>query len=508
MAALIRQATDLGPVASDTRVSLLAGLPLPPPPSDRESASLTAAEVARRYSPDPAAAQAAIRWLRAHGLDAGWTPGRGYVEVSGPASTIDGVFGVDLHNYRTADGRRYYASLADPSLPPGARGLITDLTRPTSYAGLRPFRAVPKGGLKPADIALAYGTKALRDAGIDGTGETVVIFGTDGHRQADFDAFSKKYNLPPLQVQQKQGTSQPAAGAEETMDVETVHAIAPGARIIVYNTPEESLDNYLKTETAMVQENPGAIQSHSWGLCDLTWSKLSVDEHQRIYQQAASMNETVFVASGDRGGFECPPDDWSQAPTQDWIGLGLPDSVPTVTAVGGTRLSVAADGSYLSEVVWMEPIRTEGGTGGISHLYKAPPWQAASAARLKQYNPAGMRMEPDVAADAISVALVLDGSDVTIGGTSQSAPMWAGFTALINQYLKKKGLKGVGLMNPALYAIREGKPPVPAFHDVVYGSTFVHPSGPGYNLATGLGTPDVAALATDLEAYQRNGGRI
>ena len=479
---LIAQAKDLGPVAPDRRVSLLAALNAPE------------AQVAS--------------WFEARGVRVTQPAGADFVEIAGPASTFDRLFAIDLHNYRTPDGREYYASVADPRVPAGAGGLVGALSRPTSYVSMKPFRAVPKGGLKPADVALAYGTKALRDQGIDGTGETVVIFGTDGHRQSDFDAFSKKYGLPPLNVEQRQGTSKPNAGAEETMDVETVHAIAPGAKIIVYNTAEESLDNFFKTEQAMVQQNPGAIQSHSWGFCDTGWSDFGVTEHQRIYQQAADTGQTVFVASGDRGGFECPPEDWSKAPTQDWVGLGLPDSVPTVTAVGGTRLSVGADGAYLSEVPWEDPVRTEGTTGGVSHKYKAPAWQAAQVARLKAANPGGMRMEPDVAADALAMALVLDGQDLTIGGTSQSAPMWAGFAALMNQYLKKKGLKGAGMINPALYAIKEGKPPYPAFHDVIYGGNFVAPAGPIYNMATGLGSPDVWNLARDLEAYQRNGGRI
>ncbi len=79
---------------------------------------------------------------------------------------------------------------------------------------------------------------------------------------------------------------------------------------------------------------------------------------------------------------------------------------------------------------------------------------------------------------------------------------------LVNQYLKKQGQKPIGFANPALYALAAGKPPFPPYHDVVTGTNLVFPATPGYDLASGLGTPDAYNLARDLEAYQKNGGRV
>ena len=94
-------------------------------------------------------------------------------------------------------------------------------------------------------------------------------------------------------------------------------------------------------------------------------------------------------------------------------------------------------------------------------------------------------------------------SDSEGGGTSQSAPIWAGITALINQYLQQQGLKPAGFLNPALYKIANSTSAQPALYDVTKGTNLYYPATPGYDMATGLGTPDAWALAQDLAAYQQ-----
>jgi kumamolisin len=121
-----------------------------------------------------------------------------------------------------------------------------------------------------------------------------------------------------------------------------------------------------------------------------------------------------------------------------------------------------------------------------------------------------MRQVPDVAAIAdpeTSVAVNINGEFTEEGGTSQATPVWAGMTALINQYLLSKGLRVAGFMNPALYSLAAAKQPYPPFHDVTLGTNLAYPAGPGYDLATGLGTPIAWNLARDLESYIRKGGR-
>jgi kumamolisin len=99
--------------------------------------------------------------------------------------------------------------------------------------------------------------------------------------------------------------------------------------------------------------------------------------------------------------------------------------------------------------------------------------------------------------------IVALGDDQQIGGTSAAAPLWAGIAALLNQDLRKKGLKRMGFATPALYWIGARNSQFHAFHDVTAGDNLLYPAKPGYDVATGWGTPDAAALATAFEAYQK-----
>ena len=114
-------------------------------------------------------------------------------------------------------------------------------------------------------------------------------------------------------------------------------------------------------------------------------------------------------------------------------------------------------------------------------------------------------MTPDIAAVAdpfTGVKIVLDDQIVAGGGTSQSAPIWAGLTALMNQYLLDNGGTLIGDINPLLYRIAQGAPR-PAFRDVTLGGNAVDLAAPGYDLVTGLGTPDVDNLVRNLQLAQR-----
>jgi kumamolisin len=114
-------------------------------------------------------------------------------------------------------------------------------------------------------------------------------------------------------------------------------------------------------------------------------------------------------------------------------------------------------------------------------------------------------MTPDISAVAdpfTGVKIVLDGQTVVGGGTSQSAPIWAGLAAVMNQYLTANGGRPIGDLNPLLYRIATGAP-LPAFRDVTLGGNAVATAGPGYDLASGLGTPDVDKLVRNLLIFQR-----
>ncbi|HEY1922344.1 MAG TPA: S8 family serine peptidase, partial [Tepidisphaeraceae bacterium] len=170
---------------------------------------------------------------------------------------------------------------------------------------------------------------------------------------------------------------------------------------------------------------------------------------------------------------------------------GYPALSPNVVAVGGTTLSISTDGTYLGESAW------SGGGGGTSIQEAQPGYQSASI------NNTGLRGTPDVSLDAdpesgVYVLDSFDGGYTQIGGTSLSTPMWAALIAIVNQGRALKGqssLDGPSQTLPMLYGL-----PSTDFHDVLTGNDG-YPAAPGYDLATGLGSPNVGLLVPALAGY-------
>lgn len=172
-----------------------------------------------------------------------------------------------------------------------------------------------------------------------------------------------------------------------------------------------------------------------------------------------------------------------------------------MTDVGGTTLSTDADGGWLAEQSWFDAPLSQGTGGGVSALFERPEWQQD----LSVDRGAGQRLTPDIAAVAdpfTGVKIVFNQQVVVGGGTSLAAPVWAGLTALMTQYLKQRGGREIGDLNPMLYRVAAGAP-LPAFRDITLGGNAVEVAQPGYDLVTGLGTPDVNNLVQNLLVVQR-----
>ncbi len=536
-AQLLAASTDLGPIGPRQEISLLLTLPDPSAPrlaadltamyrpgSPRFHAYLTAQALAARYGPSSAAVRRVQAQLARLGLRADWHPGNNWLLARGPAGRMEAAFGVRVHWYRSRarpGGTRYYAAAQAPKLPAALRPLVASTGRFTSYYEPS-IDAVPSGGLAPADLLAAYDIKPLRDLGLDGTGQTVAFYEFDGFAQSDLNTFTAKYGLPAMNPIIKAGPALPPGG-ETTMDLEVVHEIAPGAKLVLYNADlssaksnADALRLMLDLQSQMVNDNPGAIISQSWGICEQEWGgQATADAVKNIYDHADALGESVFVSTGDNGAYEClRHQPKGTPPLPQYRGVPLPSTAPGVTAVGGTRISVSANQGWYNETVWEDPIMTAGTGGGPSTYYAMPSWQQGPGVQDPQLNPHNMRAVPDVSADAdpaSGVAIFGPGGNSSSwsagGGTSQSTPIWAGITALINQYLQSKKLKGAGFLNPALYQIAVSANPYRAFHDVTVGSNLYYPATAGYDMASGLGTPDAWNLARDLESYQQGGGQ-
>ena len=368
----------------------------------------------------------------------------------------------------------------------------------------------------PAQIRAAYNIQQLIDAGIDGSGQTIVIIDSFGSPTLleDVAAFSAAMGLPPADVEQLYplgndfSTAKPSDlrdwAGETTLDVEWAHAIAPGAKIVVLVSPVaetegvEGLPEFRALLTYALDHHLGNVVSQSWATTE-NWlaDEAGAAERQAwdaLYARAVAEGVTILSASGDHG----PLADTRSGGIGTTRAANWPATEPMVTAVGGTALTLNADGSYGSETVWRS---SHGASGsGVSMFYAEPTAQQVLPGAVQQ-RLGGMRGIADVSAVAsglVTYYAANGGHPAISGGTSASTPIWAGIVALADQLAGT----GLGNINPTLYALGAAGS---CFHDVTEGNNHngLDPgesAGPGWDFPTGWGTPDAACLVPALVA--------
>jgi subtilase family serine protease len=397
----------------------------------------------------------------------------------------------------------------------------------------------------PHQLQVAYGVTPLLDHGTNGAGETVVLpelaepqfpLHVSDIRQ-DLAEFDRLFNLPVANLRAVTSLAPSAspwlANGEEVLDTEMVHAIAPDAAIVEVLVNAASLDNAASAVAASVAAlqlgtSLGAIISISAAgqtgseHCD---SHAEVTALHAALQVAASRHVTVVAASGDIGAVGEPCQvvkgliGGTFSPVKD---VNLPASDPLVLAAGGSTLTAShSTGEYVSESAWGLPFGQPGSQfqasgGGLGHVFSRPGYQDGVLG-IGAY-----RAEPDVAADAsphtgMAVITSTRGGRYTIsagGGTSASAPLWAGLVALADQYAGHS----LGFVNSAIYRIGRSSLYRKAFHDVTAGDNTVrfppktitgYRASSGWDPVTGWGSPNAAVLvpllARDVNPNDANG---
>ncbi len=464
-----------------------------------------------------------VAWADHRGLSVRWRPGEDWAIISGGADKVADAFEVTVHDYRTGDGHVFYAAADQPGIPEQLRGQVTDVGRILGY-GRRtiankptPPLDVPKPGLTPPVMMTAYNATPLATTG---KGQTIAFFEFGDYDAADLRAYTQRFKLADFNIAPPIGGMPPHndASDETMMDLEAAHAVAPDAQLVVVNAntyfPD---DNYRwsQVETmfdAADSRYPGAVWSSSItvGPCDQMLKALDAQPARSALARAERHGTSAFDAAGDTGGLECKQDiagHWGAAPSNDDVGLDSMASLPEMTDVGGTTLSTDANGKWVSEETWVDYAMQQGTGGGISAVFTRPAWQRSLS--VQQDSQSLMRrLTPDVAADADAVTGVLVRSNdkwVIMGGTSLAAPLWAGLAAVMNEYLLANGGHALGDVNPLLYQAAATGTRQPAFHDVTLGGNDVYTAAPGYDLVTGLGTPNVDNLVHDILDIQRAG---
>ncbi len=477
-------------------------------PSRADAAQLTVA------LPDSARPGGLMDWAVGRDLRVRWQPGQQWAVVEGAPGALADAFGVPVNDYRAPKGRQFYASPEQPSVPAELDGSVAALGRIMSYMPHRTkkpdilARDVPKGGLTPQGLLDAYNAGPLAEQGHTGKGETIVFFEFDGFDQKDLDTFADTSGLPRFTPEVIGGLPEKAYG-ETAMDLQVAHAIAPDAQLVYVNArPTLEGDGGYEKIGEMFSEAdrrfPGAVWSLSIGwACDKFVNAVDLAPAEAALIAAQKNGTTAFDATGDNAGLECKgADEWSSPPGPDDVGLDALSSLPTMTAVGATTLSTGPRGQWLAEYAWFDAPLSQGTSGGVSALYERPAWQDRLAAGRDS---AQRRLSPDVAAVGdpfTGVRFIFGQSEYVGAGTSQAAPIWAALAVLMNQYLKANGGRALGNLNPMLYRVAAGSD-LPGFRDVGLGGNAVDFAKPGYDLATGLGSPNTYNLVQNILRAQR-----
>ena len=482
----------------DALTNLLAAICNPASPEFHHY--LTPAQFTARFGPTPADYQAVLQFARSNGLAVTATHrNRMLVDVQGAAADVERAFHVRLKNYRhPTEPRNFFAPDTEPTvdarLPVQSVSGLNDFSRPHPNVQLRPVGASkPLDGSGPGglylgpDLLNAY----LPGCPLQGTGQSVGLLEMEGYYESDITNYEALINLtnnvPQLvNVPVDGGPAFADIGgiAEASLDIEMVLAMAPGvSNIYVYESPEASA-GWVDLLSRMAEDNLASSLSCSW------FADIADPTAEQVFQQMAAQGQTFFAASGDSDAYPGA--------------IPFPCDNPNVTLAGGTSLTTT-NGDYAAETAWNRG-DGHGSGGGVSMGHGIPGWQAGLATGSNGVS-ATMRNVPDVALTADNIFIFYDdGFYGDAAGTSCAAPMWAGIIALANQQAAQLGQPPVGFINPALYAIARGTNYSTAFHDIVTGDNTSAASpanffaAAGYDLCTGLGTPNGTNLINALTA--------
>ena len=436
------------------------------------------------------------------------------VKVTGRADVIEQAFNVKFQRYRMAGGQVFRANNTDPLIPASLAPHLSAVLGLSDIKGLwQPHLRTPHAsnaarahslsgttgisgsGMSPTDIKKVYN---LNGVSLTGAGQSVALVEFDGYLPSDITFFETSYGLPhttitPVSIDGQANTT--GIGVDEvTLDIDMVLALASGLdRIWVYEAPNSlaaGLDLYNKIAT----DNTAKAISSSWGLDEQDATSAIYLPESQIFQRMATQGQTIYAAAGDCGAYDQV--NGLGCVTTNGFRVDDPASQPYVTGVGGTSLSGTVNSP--TETTWNEfAISNGGGGGGISAVWALPTWQSTS-------NPAAnggsttRRNVPDVSLnsdpDTSPYSTYILGAWVPLAGTSAAAPLWAAFTALLNQSRAALGNSSIGFINPVLYELGVSTSAATVFTDITSGDNAHYSAGNGYDNATGWGSFKGSAL--------------
>ena len=526
--AAVAHLTPNGRVPATNQLALAIGLPLRnqtgldeliaqlyDPRSTNYHKYLTPEEFAARFGPTEQDYQAVIQFAETNGLTVTGRHGnRVVLDVAASAASIGHAFKLNLRTYRhPREARDFFAPDAEPSVPtnlpvadmwglsdyarptPLARPQTPPVTRPLNWNG-----SSSDGSYRGTDFRNAY----IPGSGLVGSGQTVAIVEFDGYYPTDITAYEAEcgYTNVPLQnvllnsVSGTPGYSGVAnADFEVSLDIETAIAMAPGLSNVIVYEGSNPYDVFNRVATDRLAKQVSCSWYWDTGPSSI-WHGFGSTLDSQL-KQMVTQGQAFFTACGDADAYT-----GSQAITAAAGPIPV-DSIYT-TSVGGTSLTMNSGGaSWSSETVWNWG-GDVGTGGGISSNYTIPSWQT-NVSMAANSGSTVYRNFPDVALTAEAVHVDYGyGVSGPAAGTSCAAPLWAGFCALANQLAVATNGTGLGFLNPALYKLAASSCYANCFHDITTGNNTANTASglfnavPGFDLCTGLGTPNGTNLINAL----------
>lgn len=544
---------------------------------------LTPAQYAAEFGPTAPQSAGVSGWLKACGLTVTSTTAH-YVGASGSQAAVTCAVGTPMHDYRW-HGTTVRAPAGTPSVPQALAGDVLSVTglssltpqvRPASaaalsaagaaasatcsaYFGATPATTLPQAygvtqpyqpcGYLPSQLRSAYGTGST---GLTGQGVKIAVVDSfaSATMASDAQQFSSAHGeaaWAPGQYTEVVPSGLPpqplAWTEEEVMDVEGVHAMAPGANVVYVAAAGTNDSDYVDALSKIVDGHLANIVTNSYVLgADTGIPAATIRAFDKVFLQGTVEGIGFIFASGDTG---------SQAASQDGggpavTGVNYPASDPLVTAVGGTTLAVGSGGQVQWQTGWetdYAPLSSDGSSwtsppgafaggsgGGKSGVFPRPVYQLGTVPSSFGNH----RVVPDLAMEADPVTGMLVGQTFDLpsgnvfvqystGGSSLAAPLFAAVQALAEQHAGHP----LGFANPAIYlsAARGGfrdvtdtpsgtTPPLAAVHTVTTASatgqvstsfvlatfgraqdTGLSATG-GYDDVTGVGSPTAAYISS------------
>ena len=515
-------------------------------------------ELLHRFGPDPAALGDLRSWLRARSLSPRRWNGGPILDVDGDVRQVEAAFQTEIWEYRLGS-HTGYAPVRPPMLPAALAPLVQSIVgmsewavplrsriqaapsavtgRPRLYhtaaavRASRPPVAAPAVGHSWADLAQAYDFAPFAAAALHGEGMRAALVELVPYVYSDIAAAAARLGIQPpnlTDIAIDGGNTAAGANIEATLDIELLHAAAPAAAIDVYNAPDAGAGTGLvDAYSAVASADNVQVLSLQWVNCEplaLTLPGFIGGQHALFLAMKAE-GITVVGATGDDGAYACGDD---QQPSPSTLAfqpaVNLPASDPFVLAVGATDLTIQAGSrrGIASETAWscqsaLVPACASGfgpygggGGGGVSGIFHKGDvyntdlsWQTGPGVGTM----VGGRQVPDVSLSGSfgdpsrEEQVFWQGAWRQAGGTSAASPVWAALILLTDQALLRQQLKPLGWVNPLVYQLGAAVQPYPPYHDITAGDNLLYPATPGWDYATGWGSPDAWNFARDAIAY-------